>query len=64
MQETAVYSADTSRWYKQEDINWTLVVEGVVASTYPEAFELLFGHPVQIPPVTRAPRRESAFGGD
>lgn len=64
MQETAVYNAETSRWYKQEDINRTLVVDGVVASTYPEAFEILFGHPVPIPAVTRAPHRESSFGGD
>lgn len=62
MSEHAVYNAETSRWYKQEDINRTLVVEGVVASTYPEAFEKLFGHPISIPPVTHAPHRESIFG--
>jgi hypothetical protein len=64
MTEFAVYNTENGKWYKQEDINRTMVVEGVIASTYPEAFEILFGHPVPISAVTRAPHRESAFGGD
>lgn len=74
MDEHAVYNAETGRWYRQgEGLNVQVIkkgetpqpfTEGVVASTYPEAFEMLYGHPVYILPVVRAPRRESAFGGN
>jgi hypothetical protein len=72
--EHAVYNAETSRWYRQGESltvhvlkkgeNPRQFTEGVIASTYPEAFELLYGHPVDIPANPRAPHRDSAFGGD
>lgn len=74
MEEHAVYNAETGRWYRQGESLSVQVVKkgetprpfsgGVVASTYPEAFEMLYGHPVPITPVTRAPHRDSVFGGD
>jgi len=52
MLEHAVYNEETGEWYRQ-GTNW----DGVKAATYPEAFEMLFGHPVQIPPPLRSARR-------
>ena len=74
MSEHAVYNADDGKWYRAED-GFSIrdvkkgepareFVPGVIAATYPEAFELLYGHPVPIPPPVRAPRRESIFTGD
>jgi hypothetical protein len=63
MSEHAVYNADDGKWYRAED-GFSIFVSGVIAATYPEAFELLYGHPVPIPPPVRAPRRESIFTGD
>ncbi len=51
--EHAVFNEETGLWY-QADKKW---YEGVKAATYPEAFELLYGHSEPIPPQQRAPRR-------
>lgn len=54
MIESAVYNAETGLWYRQ-DKKW---FDGVQADTYPEAFQKLYGHPVQVPPPQRSPRRK------
>lgn len=61
MTEQAVYNTETSKWYRQGCCPGFNEVE---ATSYPEAFELLFGHPAPIPAVVRSPRRSSIFGGD
>lgn len=71
MIEKAVYNSEDSKWYRMGDDPWTVRFVKVgdilkplvfaIATTYTEAFEQLFGHPVPIPPPVRAPRRESAF---
>ena len=53
--EHAIYREETALWYRLGDVCGI----GVVADTYPEAFEKLYGHPVVIPPPARAPRKES-----
>jgi len=53
--ERAVYRDETARWYKTGE---EFKTPGVVAGSYPEAFELLYGHAPVIPPLVRAPRRE------
>lgn len=56
--EQAVYREETGRWYQ---IGLEFKTPGVVATIYPEAFELLYGHAAVIPPPVRAPRRESSL---
>jgi hypothetical protein len=53
--ERAVYREETVRWYKSGE---EFKTPGVVADSYPEAFEMLYGHPQVIPAPVRAPRRE------
>lgn len=50
--EHAVFNEETGEWYRQGTN-----CNGVKAATYPEAFELLYGHPIPIPLPQRAPRR-------
>ena len=54
--EQAVYREETGRWYK---VGSEFKTPGVIAMSYPEAFELLYGRALVIPPPVRAPRRES-----
>lgn len=70
MFERAVFCEEENRWYKQGDDPWTVRIVSVgdvlkpifsvVASTYNEAFELLFGHPIEIPVAMRSARRGDA----
>jgi hypothetical protein len=53
--ERAVYRDETARWYKTGE---EFKTPGVVADSYPEAFEMLYGHAPFMPPSVRAPRRE------
>jgi hypothetical protein len=52
--ERAVYRDETARWYQA---GFEFKTPGVVASSYPEAFQLLYGHSMPIPPPVRATRR-------
>lgn len=54
--EQAVYREETGLWYQ---IGKEFKMVGVAAVSYPEAFELLYGHAIVIPPPVRAPRREA-----
>lgn len=56
--EQAVYREETGLWYK---IGEEFKTPGVTAASYPEAFEMLYGHALVIPPPVRAPRRESSL---
>lgn len=66
--ERAVYSSEDGKWYRQGDDPWTVRVVpighkiqpifSVRADTMLEAFESLFHHPVQMPKIIRAPRRQ------
>lgn len=56
MIERAVYREETSKWYQNGK---EFATEGVVADSYPEAFELLYGHHPWVAPLVRAPRRET-----
>jgi len=70
MFERAVYCTEEDRWYKQGDDPWTVrdipadrvvtPIISVIADTYGEAFELLFGHAVVIPAPVRSARRALA----
>jgi hypothetical protein len=51
--ERAVYNEELGQWHREGEHPF----EGVTATSYPEAFEKLFGHPVPIPPPVREPRR-------
>jgi hypothetical protein len=51
--ERAVYRDETARWYKSGE---EFKTPGVIASSYPEAFEALYGHSMPMPPPVRAPR--------
>lgn len=53
--QRVVYRDETARWYQSGQ---EFKTPGVVATSYPEAFELLYGHPVPMPPPIRSPRRE------
>ena len=72
MEEQAIYNSEDGKWYRLGDDYLSVravekgtpvrpFVEGVRAMSYSEAFEMLFGHPVVIPPVERSARRASAF---
>ena len=54
-EERAVYRDETSRWYQQ---GLEFKTPGVVATSYPEAFEMLYGHSITIPPPVRSARKE------
>jgi hypothetical protein len=54
----AVYREETSLWYKTGE---EFKTPGVVATNYPEAFELLYGHSPFMPPSVRAPHRETVL---
>jgi hypothetical protein len=54
-EERVVYRDETSLWYR---VGFEFKTPGVTASSYPEAFELLYGHAMPMPPLVRAPRRE------
>lgn len=56
MTEQVLYNSETSQWYRPDDPHQ---IYAVVAATYPEAFEKLYGHAVVVPPVVRSPRRHS-----
>lgn len=49
-----VYREETSLWYRNGE---EFKTPGVVASSYPEAFEILYGHSMPIPVPQRAQRR-------
>ena len=51
--ERAVFNEELRQWHREGEHPF----EGVTASSYPEAFEKLFGHPMLIPPPRRTPRR-------
>jgi len=65
--QQAVYNSEDGKWYKRGDDPWTIRVHAVgekvrpipsvEASTYGEAFETLFEHPVEIPALMRSQRR-------
>jgi hypothetical protein len=69
MIERAVFCEDETRWYKQGDDPWTVrpvpkdsvlqPVFSVVADTYSEAFELLFGHKEEFPAQARHIHKEA-----
>lgn len=54
MIERAIYDEDTKQWHRPDDPHQ---LRPVIASTYPEAFEKLYGHAPVIPPPQRAPHR-------
>lgn len=56
--ERAIYRDETARWYKNGEAFKT---PGVVATSYPEAFELLYGHSPIMPPLVRAPHRSTVL---
>jgi hypothetical protein len=68
MREHVVYNEETGLWYKHDASPLTVRIVGkgeklvpfvsAKASTYPEAFEIIYGHALVIPPPVRAPRRE------
>jgi len=53
MNDVAVFNAEDGLWYKQGQ-TWG----GVQATTYPEAFEKLYGKCPHIPPPVREQRRK------
>lgn len=57
-EERAVYREETARWYQS---GLEFKTTGVSATSYPEAFEMLYGHSITIPPPVRSPHRESAL---
>lgn len=69
MREHVVYNEETGLWYKHDSSPLTVRIvsrgeklEPLVsakASSYSEAFELIYGHAPFIPPPVRAPRRET-----
>ncbi len=54
--ERAVYREETARWYQSGQ---EFSTPGVLATSYPEAFEMLYGHSITIPPPVRSPHRET-----
>ena len=68
MREHVVYNEETGLWYKHDASPLTVRIvsrgeklEPLVsakAMSYPEAFEMIYGHGPFIPPPVRAPRRE------
>jgi hypothetical protein len=58
MIEQVVYRQETAKWYM---IGQEFVTEGVVAYSYPEAFELLYKHPHVVAPLVRSHRRETVL---
>ena len=56
--ERAVYREETARWYKSGE---EFKTPGVVAISYPEAFEMLYGHSMLLPVNVRAQHKESVF---
>jgi hypothetical protein len=68
MREHVVYNEETGLWYKYDSNPFTvrIVSKGekleplisAKAMSYPEAFEMIYGHAFVIPPSVRAPRRE------
>ncbi len=53
-EDRVVYREETSRWYQS---GYEFKTPGVTASSYPEAFELLYGRSVQIPAPVRTHRK-------
>ena len=68
MREHVVYNEEMGLWYKHDSSPLTVRIVGkgeklvplvsAKAMTYPEAFEMIYGHSPFIPPPVRAPRRE------
>jgi hypothetical protein len=68
--ERAVYNSEDGRWYRQGDDPWTVRIVGkgeilkplISARAYTslDAFKSLFGHPLEIPPVSRSHRNHEA----
>ncbi len=58
LDERAVYREETARWYKSGE---EFKTPGVVATSYPEAFETLYGHSMPMPANVRAQHKESVF---
>jgi hypothetical protein len=56
MFEHVVFNEETALWYRHDDHN---LMTGITADTYPEAFEMLYGHAVLIPAPVRTPHRAS-----
>lgn len=56
--ERAVYREETGRWYQSGK---EFKTPGVVATSYPEAFEILYGHSMPMPLNPRAQHKESVF---
>ena len=56
--ERAGYRDETARWYKNGE---EFKTPGVTATSYPEAFELLYGHSPFMPPSVRAPHRDTVL---
>lgn len=65
--ERVVYRSETNLWYKHDDDPFTVkdvpvpgtparVIVSFAADTYPEAFELHYGHKPFIPPSVREAR--------
>ncbi len=54
--DRVVYREETAKWYQS---GLEFKTPGVTASSYPEAFELLYGRSVQIPAPVRAYRKEA-----
>ncbi len=55
-EDRVVYREETSRWYQSGQ---EFKTPGVIAASYPEAFELLYGRSIQIPAPARAHRKET-----
>lgn len=55
MSESITYNAEDGKWY----IPGKPLIPGVEASTYSEAFQLLYQHPPVLPTMKRTPVRES-----
>ena len=64
MTEHVIYIEETARWYREgaTPLNVRVCAPGekllplpsTEAATYAEAFEILYGHPMVIPPVMRS----------
>ena len=57
-EDRVVYREETSRWYQSGQ---EFKTPGVIAASYPEAFELLYGRSVQIPAPVRSSHRKEAL---
>jgi hypothetical protein len=54
IEDRIVYREETSKWYKSGE---EFKTPGVVADSYPEAFQMLFGRSPSIPPPVRSERK-------